>query len=150
MKINSTSSLNELFQEIQEDIWKLKRKNLKININTATRTTKEIINLKKIRKNLFNYPEFIKLHQDFISKIESEFLLSVHIIQLNEDKISTIKRKYQRQITPLYFRVYGNKKTDTEIKRLIRTKTESFINNEILLLQTTNRLLEKSILKIDS
>jgi len=47
MKINSISALNELFEQIQEDIWQLKIKNRKINTNTEKRTTKDNIALKK-------------------------------------------------------------------------------------------------------
>jgi hypothetical protein len=147
MKINSPSGLRKIFAQGADRIWQLKTQNLKIDNDT----NKYRIAHRRIRNKLFDYPEFIKFHSDFILKIESnEGLLSIHIIDQNEEKIDTIKNKYKKRITPLYNSIYSNKKTKTEINKLIRTKVESFLNNEILLLQTTNSLLLKSILKIDN
>ena len=148
MEIKSSSDLRETFFQGVDRIWQLKTQNIKIEKDI---TKNRIARLRKIRKNLHDFPEFIKFHSELILKIESnKYLLSIHIIKQNEDKINSIKHNYERRITPLFRRIYSTKKTNVEIARTIRIKVDSFLNNEILLLQTTNNLLLKHILKIDT
>jgi hypothetical protein len=159
MEIKSSSDLREIFFQGVDRIWQSRTQNIKKEKDTPENRSaffknkyskEDLARLRQIRKNLHNFPEFIKFHSEFILNIESnKYLLSIHIIKQNEDKIDSIKRNYQRRITPLFWRIYSTKKTKDEINRTIRIKVDTFLNNEILLLQTTNNLLLKHILKID-
>jgi len=144
MKIETLQDLREEFLNGQENIWQIETQKIKMDNSQKSMKIR-----KNIRKHILNYPEFIKFHLKLISHIESDkHLLSIHIFDRNVERICDIRETYRKKITPLYKRTYSNKISETEVKKIIRTKTESFINHEILILQATNSLISKFILNL--